>query len=239
MDQEEDGISALHSHKKGSIYYVVPSIPPFDDIVIESLHKQDKRPNDFLVTGDYGKFNTFFSALETSIKERNGQNQVPHTSHPNVTHVNDASPSQDHPGEQSPVSDEKVTPQLGPQQPPKPNTTRPLPVPTDTSKDTDKPSHSHAGMSADVLLVTVTDVEAQAIFDLFPNRSQRFIDGRIYYDLGVVGTARTFMAQSTGAGPAPTRICIEEAIQALSPPVVIMVGIAFGLHPKSSTLGIF
>ena len=239
MDQEEDGISALHTHKKGSIYYVVPSIPPFDDIVIESLHKQDKRPNDFLVIGNYGKFNTFFCALETCIEERNGQNQARHTSHPNATHVNDSPPPQDHPVGESPVLDEKAGQQLGPQQSPSPRTTRPLPVPSDASKDTEKLSHSHtsAGMSADVLLITVTDVEAQAIFDLFPNKSQRPINGKIYYDLGSVGTARTFMVQCTGPGPTPARICIEEGIQALSPPIVIMVGIAFGLRPEKQHIG--
>ena len=45
------------------------------------------------------------------------------------------------------------------------------------------------------------------------------------------------MVQSTGAGSARTRICIEAGIEALSPQVVIMVGIAFGLHPEKQHIG--
>jgi nucleoside phosphorylase len=108
---------------------------------------------------------------------------------------------------------------------------------TDASKNTEKPSHTSNGMSADVLLITVTDIEAQAIFDLFPDSNRRPIHGRIYYDLGLVGTAKTFMAQSTGAGPTRARTCIETGIQALSPLVVIMVGIAFSLHPEKHNIG--
>jgi nucleoside phosphorylase len=237
MDQEEDGIYALHSHKEGSIYYVLQNTPPLDDIVVKSLHKQDKRLTDFLVTGTYGEFNRFFGGLETGIKYRVGQSQAPHTSRRNTTGAKDVSSSQDNPDEQSPVLEEQVDPQLAPQQRSLPATTRPLPPLTDAPKDTEKPSHASDGMSADVLLVTVTDIEAQAIFDLFPNRSQRVIDGKIYYDLGFVGTAKTFMVQSTGTGPARARICIEDGIQALSPLVVIMVGIAFGLHPAKQHIG--
>src|SRR5262249_25704205 len=104
-------------------------------------------------------------------------------------------------------------------------------------KNTKKPLRPGDRTSADVLLITVTDIEAQAIFDLFPNKSQRFFSGRIYYDLGFVGCAKTFMAQATGAGPANARICIEAGIQALSAQVVIMVGIAFGLHPEKQNIG--
>jgi len=60
MDQEEDGIYALQSHRGRSIYYVLPNDPPLDDVVVKSLHKQDKQLNDFLITGAQGEFNTFF-----------------------------------------------------------------------------------------------------------------------------------------------------------------------------------
>ena len=224
--QEEEGICALESHKEGSIYYVLQNDPPLDDIVVKCLHKQDKQLNHFLVTGPYGEFNTFFCTLETSIKYRNGINQASHGSHHNATNIKNVSSLQDHLGEQPLMLEEKVDPQH-----------LPLLVLTDALKDTEKPSDTSDGMSADVLLVTVTDIEAQAIFDLFPDRSQKVIDGRIYYDLGFVGTAKTFMAQSTGAGPAHARICIEAGIQALAPLVVIMVGIAFGLHPEKQHIG--
>ena len=230
MDQEDDGMSALYSHKDGSIYYVLPNSPPVDDIVVKSLHKQDKRLNDFLITGTYGEFNTFFSILETIIRDGIGQHQASHTPHRNAITSKNVSSLQDHSGQRTLMLDEKVGSQLEPEQPF-------LPALTGTAKDTENFLLAGNGMSADVLLITVTDVEAQAIFDLFPNRIQRVIDGRIYYDLDFVGSAKTFMAQSTGAGPAHARICIEEAIQALSPLVVIMVGIAFGLHPEKQHIG--
>ncbi len=241
MDQEEDGICALHSHRERSIYYILQNDPPLDDIVVKSLHKQDKHLKDFLITGYYGEFNTFFCTLETKIKYRN---QPPHTSRRNTLVVRHIPSSQDYLGRQPLVFEEKGESQLGPQQQslpaatrPLPATTRPLPDLTDVSKITEKPTHTNGKTSTDVLLVTVTDIEAQAVFDLFPDRGQRVIAGRIYYDLGFVGTAKTFMVQSTGAGPAPTRICIEEGIQALSPAVVIMVGIAFGLRPDKHRMG--
>jgi nucleoside phosphorylase len=188
MDQEKEGIYALQSHKEESIYYVLQNDPPFNDPVVKCLHKQDRQADYFLITGSYGEFNTFFSTLETCIKQRVGQTQV-------------------------------------------------LPTLTDASKHTKKLSSTGFRTRADVLLVTVTDVEAQAIFDLFPSRSQRTIDGRIYYELGFVGTAKTFMTQSTGTGPTQARICIEVGIKALSPSVVIMVGVAFGLHPEKQRMG--
>lgn len=110
-------------------------------------------------------------------------------------------------------------------------------VQQDTSKDTAKPSHKNKEISADVLLITATDIETQAIFDLFPDRSKKVIDGRIYYNLGSVGIAKTFMAQSTGPGPTRAYSCIQAAIEALSPQVVIMVGVAFGLYPEKQKIG--
>ena len=244
MDQEEEGICALHAHRDRSIYYVLPNHPPLDDIVVKSLHKQDKHLKDFLIIGYYGEFNAFFCTLETEITYRASHNQAPHTLLRNTLAVRHIPSSQDYLDGQPLAFEEKAESQLGPQQQslpattrPLPATTRPLPDLTDASKITENPTHPNSKTSTDVLLVTVTDIEAQAVFDLFPNRSQRVIDGRIYYDLGFVGTAKTFMVQSTGAGPAPARICIEEGIQALSPAVVIMVGIAFGLRPDKHKMG--
>jgi nucleoside phosphorylase len=231
MDQEEDGISALHSHKEGNIYYVLQNTPSHDDIVVKSLRKQDKRLDDFHITGPYGEFNTFFRVLETSI------NQTLPTLRSNAMYVKDVSPSRSHLGGQSPVLDKKVGLQSGLQPLSSSGITRPLPVLADAPMHIKNFSHISDKMSADVLLITVTDVEARAIFDLFPKKSQKFIDGRIYYDLGLVGTSRTFMAQSTGPGPIQARICIEEGIKTLLPPVVIMVGIAFGSHPEKQKIG--
>ncbi|HMQ32748.1 MAG TPA: hypothetical protein PKD53_18595 [Chloroflexaceae bacterium] len=96
----------------------------------------------------------------------------------------------------------------------------------------------------DVLLVTVTEVEARAV--LSQSRSttgkaaQRlFINGKPYRDLGVFGGARTVMVQSgMGAGgPAGATLTVDEGIRELRPRTVIMVGIAFGVNPDEQQIG--
>ncbi|HWS84766.1 MAG TPA: toll/interleukin-1 receptor domain-containing protein, partial [Ktedonobacteraceae bacterium] len=70
MEEEKDAISALHFHEKGGMYYVRQNRPAPDDIVVKCLDKQGKQLDDFLIAGNYGKFDTFFCTLEKSIKER-------------------------------------------------------------------------------------------------------------------------------------------------------------------------
>src|SRR5260221_8033932 len=58
---------------------------------------------------------------------------------------------------------------------------------------------------ADLLLVTATEVETRAVLNMFlPQNStfvHRYIDDSTYFDLGVIGGARTFLVQSEmGAG---------------------------------------
>jgi nucleoside phosphorylase len=96
----------------------------------------------------------------------------------------------------------------------------------------------------DVLLVTVTEVEAKAIFDALREESdytvpRRFIENNAYYDLGFIGGARTFMVQSEmgTAGPSGALLTIQEGIRVLSPAAVVMVGIAFGVDPKKQQIG--
>ena len=98
---------------------------------------------------------------------------------------------------------------------------------------------AHEGPVADVLLVTVTEVEARAVLDQFPESRLRFIGDRVYHDLGVIGGAKTFMVQSwMGAGgPGGALLTVAEGIQAVSPTAVVMVGIAFGFHPKKLRIG--
>lgn len=92
---------------------------------------------------------------------------------------------------------------------------------------------------ADVLLITVTEVEAKAVLDLFPHAQVRFIGERAYHDLGTIGNARTLMIQSwMGAGgPGGSLFTVAEGIRAVSPSAVVMVGIAFGLYPKQQHIG--
>src|SRR6266480_4262166 len=90
-------------------------------------------------------------------------------------------------------------------------------------------------LSCDVLLVTATEVEARAVLNVFPRHGspfgQRHIGDSTYFDLGVIGGARTFLVQSEmgAGGPAGATLVVHEGIKALSPSAVIMVGIAFGI----------
>src|SRR5712692_3198405 len=95
----------------------------------------------------------------------------------------------------------------------------------------------------DLLLVTATEVEARAVLNVFlPHNStfiQHYIGDSTYFDLGVIGGARTFLVQSEmgAGGPAGASLVVYEGIKALSPSAVIMVGIAFGLIPEKQRLG--
>jgi hypothetical protein len=76
IEQEESAISALHAHEKEGIYYVRQNSPTSDDIVVKCVEKLGKQPEDFLITGAYGEFNTFFRTLEGCIKERRAGPQL-------------------------------------------------------------------------------------------------------------------------------------------------------------------
>lgn len=99
------------------------------------------------------------------------------------------------------------------------------------------------GHKADLLLVTVTEVEARAVLDVFAHvgnpDKKLFIGENTYFDLGVIGGTRTFMVQSDmgASGPGGATLVIYEGIKDLSPSAVIMVGIAFGLIPDKQHLG--
>jgi nucleoside phosphorylase len=123
-------------------------------------------------------------------------------------------------------------------EPGSPGTLPPAPSPAQPSQPATAPSET----GADVLLVTVTEVEARAVFDAFtPSQEPKriFIDKNTYYDLGVHGNARVLMAQSEmgSGGPAGTQATVQASIEALSPDSVVMVGIAFGVNSKKQKIG--
>ena len=99
------------------------------------------------------------------------------------------------------------------------------------------------GLGCDVLLVTATEVEARAVLKVFTGQGSPFgrhhIGESTYFDLGVIGGARTFLVQSEmgAGGPAGATLVVYEGIKALSPSAVIMVGIAFGLIPQEQSPG--
>lgn len=93
---------------------------------------------------------------------------------------------------------------------------------------------------ADLILVTVTTVETEAILDHVPKRRSVPIDNRAYHDLDIIGGAKTFLVQlpHMGSGGSGGSLkTVEAAIQALSPWAVIMAGIAFGFDPMHQHIG--
>src|SRR5690348_14661309 len=97
---------------------------------------------------------------------------------------------------------------------------------------------------ADVLMVTVTEVESHAVMDLFREATGRdakpeVIAGELYLDFGDMNGSRVFMALSGmgsgGVGGSQERI--RKAVEALSPTAVIMVGVAFGINEKKQEIG--
>jgi nucleoside phosphorylase/tetratricopeptide (TPR) repeat protein len=97
---------------------------------------------------------------------------------------------------------------------------------------------------ADVLIVTVTEVESRAVMKVFREATGKDpkpepIGDRIYLDLGAVNGARVFMAFSemgTG-GVGGSQEGVRKGIEALSPSAVIMVGIAFGINEQKQAIG--
>lgn len=98
--------------------------------------------------------------------------------------------------------------------------------------------------NADVLIVTVTDVESRAVMNVFREATgnkptSQPIGDRIYLDLSEVNGGRVFMALSgmgTG-GVGGSQEGVRKGIEALSPSAVIMVGIAFGINEQKQAIG--
>jgi len=98
--------------------------------------------------------------------------------------------------------------------------------------------------NADVLIVTVTEVESHAVMNVFREATGRdarseVIASELYLDFGEINSSRVFMALSGmgsgGVGGSQERI--RKAIEALSPTAVIMIGIAFGINEKKQAIG--
>lgn len=96
-----------------------------------------------------------------------------------------------------------------------------------------------ADIKADILLVTVAEVEAKAILSSFPNPQLSHVGDQTYHDFGMIGGARTFMVQSEmgPGGQSGAILTIQEGITALHPTAVIMVGIAFGVNEQKQHIG--
>ena len=97
---------------------------------------------------------------------------------------------------------------------------------------------------SNVLIVTVTKVEAKAVLALFPKVTEvpwerKSIGRKIYYSLGKIGDTNLFMVQSEMGTSVPggALLTVHKAIEAISPDAVIMIGIAFGVNPSKQQLG--
>ncbi|MBV9617085.1 MAG: TIR domain-containing protein [Ktedonobacteraceae bacterium] len=94
-------------------------------------------------------------------------------------------------------------------------------------------------LHVDILLVTVTDVEAQAVITAFPAAKLCHLGDQAYHDLGILAGARIFMVQSEmgSGGQSGSILTIQDAIDVLHPSAIIMVGIAFGINQKKRQMG--
>jgi len=97
-------------------------------------------------------------------------------------------------------------------------------------------------MKTNVLLVTVTDVETNAVIDVFsPNKDflREYHEDKTYFKLGEHGGINLFLVQSEMGSDSPgaSLQTVSNAIVYCKPMAVIMVGIAFGINPEKRNLG--
>jgi nucleoside phosphorylase len=92
--------------------------------------------------------------------------------------------------------------------------------------------------TADILLVTVTGTETNAVLTFAPNGYKSITLGRrTYYDLGIINTNRTFLVRATSPGALEAFSTVKDGIEALTPQAAIMVGIAFGYDKGKQQIG--
>jgi nucleoside phosphorylase len=92
----------------------------------------------------------------------------------------------------------------------------------------------------DILIVTVTDVERDAVYNCFKAETGKSgIQKDAYMDLGFLGGSRVWMVVSGmgSSGSGGSTLTIKTAIDEKSPLVVIAVGIAFGNKDKEQQIG--
>lgn len=95
-----------------------------------------------------------------------------------------------------------------------------------------------------ILLVTATQVESRAVISIFHDIAGKGsdsvdINGRIYFDLGVVHNAPVYLTQSEvgSEGLGASIQTVQEGLRAIRPRAVIMVGIAFGIDQEKQEIG--
>lgn len=119
------------------------------------------------------------------------------------------------------------------------------PQPSSAAPPTDNVPPSVQKGPVDVLLVTVTDVERDAMLDAVAKIKKakpttEFSGEHTYYHFGKVGGANVSMVKTVVMGSGPhggSQDTILDAIPKLKPSNVIMVGIAFGIDRKKQEIG--
>lgn len=96
-------------------------------------------------------------------------------------------------------------------------------------------------LKADFLLITITEGESKAIFDVFQDSNRQvpqavLIGDQTYYDIGVVNRKRVFLLK-LGLGLLESEALLRKCILDLSPTAVILVGLAFGFNSKNQSIG--
>jgi nucleoside phosphorylase len=216
-DHEDAILRLLRADVTSSLYYVVPQVPSEDDRLLKMIEARHHQVAAFLIHGPYGQMSTFFGALEALLPGP-GRTAIaveicPDDSRtlPTLPQASAARPALAPPGERSPGSS---------------GSPATLTTPT-------------APARTDVLLVTVTETEAQAVLSLLPDFRRYFGGHRTYYALGQIQGAQICMVQSEmgQGGVSGSLLTVSESIQDLAPTAVIMVGIAFGLKPQEQRIG--
>lgn len=97
---------------------------------------------------------------------------------------------------------------------------------------------------ADVLIVVATEVESEAVFKTFSSEGYKpvqpwFSSTNAYQLFTPIGGARVALVRcSMGpGGPGGPELTVAEAITALKPTSVVMLGIAFGVKPEAQKIG--
>jgi len=94
-------------------------------------------------------------------------------------------------------------------------------------------------LQAEVLLIAVNHNETRAVLEVFlPGRQppREEIDGRVYYDLGEVNRRQVALTRSE-PGADGAQEAVTKGIAALSPKMVINLGVAGGMHREKQQIG--
>ncbi|MBE3564486.1 MAG: hypothetical protein IMW90_02035 [Thermogemmatispora sp.] len=210
--QEEAILRLLSTTSRSSIYYVSPQPPAEDDRLLRIIEARHRESAPFLIWGTYGRPTHFFAGLEALLSSRQALTVT-------VTELETQSAAFPAAAAQQAVEQRVVSP--------------PAALLTGSARAPQPRLH------ADVLLVTVTEIEAQAVLALFSQVERYYIEEKTYYLLGEVGGTSLVMVQSEmgQGGVAGSLLTVSEGIRHLQPRAVIMVGIAFGLKPDEQHIG--